>query len=138
MTNFREGSTRLAFPSGTDFTSSGTTYLAPYTVGKLNASKQWVTVAATTDPAIGILYNCPDASGTVDVLSFNQSGTGKVVAGGTIALNALITFNSSGQAVAATQTTGGTQPSVLVFGRALEAAVSGQNFEFLSLSPFYY
>ena len=137
MTNFREGSTRLSFPSGTDFTSSGTTFNAPYLVGKLNASKQWITVTATTDPAVGVLYNCPDANGTADVLSINQQGTGKITAGGTIALNALITFNSSGQAVAATQTTAGSQPTVLVIGRALEAGVSGQVIEYQSLNFLY-
>ena len=137
MANYQEGSSRLSFLSGYDFTSSGTTYTAPYTIVKLNSSGAIVNVSATTDPAIGILYNCPDATGTADVLSFNQQGSGKVVAGGTISLNALITFNSSAQAVAATQTAGGSQPSVLVFGRALEAAVSGQIFAFQSWLILY-
>lgn len=138
MANYQEGSPRINFPSGNDFTSSGTLYLPPYTVVKLNGSGNVVPVTGTTDAGIGILYNCPDANGTADILSFNQQGTGKVVAGGTIALNALITFNSSGQAVTATQTAGGSQPTVIVFGRCVEAAASGQNFEFQSLSPFLY
>lgn len=128
MANFQEGSSRINFPSGNDFTSSGTTFNAPYTVVKLNASGAVVPVAATTDPAIGILYNCPTANGTADVLSFNQAGSAKVTAGGTISAGAWVTFNSSGQAVAATQTAGGSQPAVQVIGRALEAATTGKVF----------
>jgi hypothetical protein len=137
MANFQEGSTRLNFASGNDFTSSGTTFTAPYTWVKLNSSKQVVPVAATTDQAIGVLFNCPDASGTADVLSINQMGSGKCVAGGTIAVNAYITFNSSGQAVTATQTSGGSQPSVHVVGQCVEAASSGQVFEYISMNFLY-
>ena len=137
MANFVEDSSRLNFPSGSDFTSGGTTYTAPNTVVKLNASGQIVPVAAITDDPIGILMNCPDASGTADVLSVNQQGSGKVVCGGTISRGALITFNASGQAVAATQSTAGAQPTVRVIGRALEAGVSGQVIAFQSLFFLY-
>lgn len=137
MTNFREGATRLNFASGTDFTSSSTVFTAPYTVGKLNGSGKYVTVTATTDIPVGVLMNCPDASGTAEVLSVNQQGTGKIACGGTISANAYITFNSSGQAVAATQTTAGQQPVVHVIGQALEAGASGQNIEYLSMNQLY-
>lgn len=137
MANFQEASSRLNFPSATDFTSTGTVFTAPYTWVKLNSSGAVVNVAATTDQAIGVLFNCPDASGTADVLSVNQSGTGKCVAGGTIAVGAYITFNSTGQAVAATQTTGGSQPTVHVVGQCVEAAATGQVFEFISMNFLY-
>lgn len=137
MANFQEGSSRLNFPSGTDYTSSGTTFNNPYLVVKLNGSGKVVTVTATTDPAIGVLYNCPDASGTAEVMSINAQGSAKITAGGTISATGLITFNSSGQAVAATQTTAGSQPSVTVIGRALEAAVSGQVFAYQVLNFLY-
>lgn len=136
MANFQEGSSRISLPSGYDFTATGTTFNAPYTLVKLSAGKV-VPVAAITDNAIGVLMNCPDASGTADVLAVNQAGSGKVVAGGTISAGALITFNSSGQAVAATQTAGGTAAAVRVIGQALEAAVSGQVFEYLSKDFLY-
>jgi len=132
MSNFQEGSSRLNFPSGNDFTSSGTTFNAPYTVVKLNGSNQVVPVTATTDAVLGVLYNCPTATGTADVVSVNQAGSAKITAGGTITAGALITFNSSGQAVAATQTTAGSQPTVQVIGRALEAATTGKVFAFIT------
>ena len=132
MANFQEGSSRLNFPSGNDFTSNGTTFNAPYTVVKLSNGKV-VPVAATTDPAIGVLYNCPTAAGNADVLSLNQQGSGKIVAGGAITAGQYITFNATGQAVAATQSTAGAQPTVQVIGRALEAAASGQVFAYESL-----
>ena len=140
MANFQEGSSRLTFPSGHDFTSSGTTYDAPYTAVKLSSVSGVVSVVpatANTDPVIGILYNCPDATGTADVMSINQQGSAKVTAGGTITLNALVTINSSGQAVAATQTTAGSQPTVQLIGRATEAAASGQVFTIQTLNYLY-
>lgn len=137
MANFQEGSSRLNFPSGSDFTSSGTTYNAPYTVVKLDTNGKVVNVAATTDDPVGILFNCPDASGTAEVLSINQQGTGKVTCGGTISRNAYITFNTSGQAVAATQTAGGSQPAVRVIGRALEAGATGKVIAYQSMFFLY-
>jgi hypothetical protein len=137
MANFQEGSSRINFLSSYDFTSSGTTYLAPYIVVKLDSNNQVTPVTATTDAAVGVIYNCPTATGTADVLSLNQAGTGKITAGGTITKGALITFNSSGKAVAATQTTAGSQPTVLVIGRAIEAGASGQVFCFQNFFFLY-
>lgn len=137
MANFQEGSSRLNFLSGNDFTAGQTTFNAPYTVVKLNASGQVVPVTAGTDDALGILYNCPDASGTADVIAVNQQGSAKITAGGTITRGALVTYNGSGKAVAATQTTAGAQPTVRVIGRALEAAVNGQVIAIQSLFFLY-
>ena len=136
MANFQENSSRLNLPSGNDFTGGGATFNAPYTVVKLSAGKV-VPVTATTDPAIGVLYNCPTAAGVADVLAVNQQGSGKIVAGGSITAGQYITFNATGQAVAATQSTAGTQPTVQVIGRALEAAASGQVFTYESLFFLY-
>lgn len=136
MANFQEGSSRLNFPSGSDFTSTGTVFTAPLTVVKLSSGTV-VPVSAITDAPLGILYNCPDASGNADVLSVNQQGSGKIVCGGTITAGALITFNSTGQAVAATQTTGGSQPVVHVIGRALEAGATGKVIAFESMYFLY-
>ena len=132
MSNFQENSSRLNFPSGADFTSSGTTFNAPYTAVKLNGSGKVVTATADTDQIIGVLYNCPDANGTADVLSVKPARTAKITAGGNITVGQYITINSSGQAVAATQTTAGSQPVVHVIGVALEAPGSGQVFAYLS------
>lgn len=137
MSNYQEGSSRLNFPSATDFTIGGTTNFPPYTVVKLDASGNVINVAATTDDPVGILYNCPDASGTADVLAVNQQGSAKIVCGGTISRGAYVTFNTSGQAVAATQTAGGSQPAVRVIGRALEAGSTGKLIAIESLYFLY-
>lgn len=137
MANFQEGSSRLNFPSGNDYTVSGTTGNAPYLAVKLNGSGKVVPITAVTDDPLGVLYNCPTASGTADVLSVNQPGTGKIVAGGSITVGQLITFNSSGQAVAATQTAAGSQPVVRVIGRALEAGTTGKVIAYQSLFFMY-
>lgn len=123
MSNFQEGSSRINFPSGADFTSSGTTFTAPYLIVKLSSGKV-VQSTASTDKHIGVLYNCPDANGTADVLSVNASGTAKVTAGGTISVGNFITANSSGQAVATTSS------GDFVIGIAVEAAASGQVFAY--------
>lgn len=123
MSNFQEGSSRLNFPSGADFTVGGTTFNAPYSIVKLSAGKV-VQSAAATDKHIGVLYNCPDANGTADVLSINASGTAKVQAGGTISVGNFITANASGLAVATTSA------GDFVIGIAVEAASSGQIFAY--------
>lgn len=137
MANFQEGSSRLSFPSGNDFTNGGTTFVAPYLAVKLNSSGQVVPATANTDKVIGILMNCPDANGTADVLAINQSGSGKITAGGSISVNDYITINSSGQAVTATQTAGGTAPAVHVIGQAVEAGSTGKVIAFISKDFLY-
>lgn len=137
MANFQEGSSRISAPSGTDFTSGGTTYNAPYTVVKADTNGNVVAVTGTTDDPLGILYNCPTASGTADVVAINLQGTYKITCGGTISRNAYITFNSSGQAVAATQTTAGSQPVVRVIGRALDAGSTGKVINVLAMYFLY-
>lgn len=123
MSNFQEGSSRVNFPSGSDFTSSGTTFTAPYVIVKLSSGKV-VKSSAATDKHIGVLYNCPDASGTADVLSINAQGTAKVTAGGSISVGNYITSDSNGKAVATTNS------GDLVIGIAVEAAASGQVFAY--------
>lgn len=139
---WREGSTRLAYPAGYDFTSSQTNFEPTYQgvkFGTGGTAGQVIPCAAATDEIIGIIMNCPlgGVGDTADILSVNNTGTGKVQAGNTIAVGNYLTMNSSGLAVAATQTAGGSQPSVRVFGRALAAAASGQLVEFQSLYFLY-
>lgn len=123
MANFQEGSSRINFLSGSDFTSSGTTFVAPYIIVKLSSGKV-VAASAATDKPVGVLYNCPTASGTADVLSINAMGTGKVTAGGSINVGDFITSDSAGKAVATT--TAGN----FVVGIAVEAASTGQVFAY--------
>jgi hypothetical protein len=137
MANFQEGSTRLNAPSSNDFTASGTTYNAPYIVVKFDANGAITPVTAITDEPAGIIYNCPTASGTADVLSVNQQGSAKITCGGNISVNQYVTFNSAGKAVVATQTAGGSQPAVRVIGRALEAGSNGKVIAIQSLFFFY-
>jgi len=139
---WREGSTRLAYPAGYDFTSSGANFEPTFQGVKLGSggtAGQVVPCAANTDEIIGVIMNCPlgGVGDTADILSVNSQGTGKVQAGGTIAVGNYLTMDSSGHAVAATQTTAGSQPVVRVFGRALNAAASGSLVEFQILYFLY-
>lgn len=135
--NWREGSTRLAYKSGYDFTSTGTNYY-PTFQGVKFSSGTVVPCSAATDDIIGIIMNCPGTygtdtaitGGTADILAVNAQGTGKVQAGGTIAVGNYLTMGTGGTAVAATQTTAGSQPTVRVFGRAVTAGASTDLIEY--------
>lgn len=130
MTTFREG----AYDSreaGADLSTK------QYFIVKTDANGKYVLAAAATDNIRGVLANAPKLGESADVTNINGAGTFKVIAGGTIAKDALLTSNASGQAVTATQTAGGTQPSVRVFGRARAAAVSGDIVEYDKLVLYY-
>lgn len=134
---WREASSRLAFPSATDFTSGQTQFNPTFQGVKLNGSGNVVPCAAATDEIVGIIMNCPIVGDTADVLSVNNMGTGKVAAGGTIAVGNYLVMDSTGRAVAATQQTAGQQPTSRVFGRALIAAAAGGLVEYQSFYFLY-
>lgn len=102
-----------------------------YYIVKTDASGNIVLAAAGTDKILGVLNNAPKNTDTADVAVISGNGTGKVIAGGSIAKDAYLTSDASGKAVATT--TGGD----IVFGRALAAASSGDVFEYLKLNEKY-
>jgi hypothetical protein len=123
--DWREGSSRISLPSGTDFTSSGTTFQPVFKIVKISSGKV-VASAAATDKHIGVLMNCPALNDTADVLAINNMGTGKVLAGGTVNVGDYLTSDGSGQAIATT-TSGN-----IIIGQALTGGASGQLVEYLS------
>lgn len=130
MTTFRQGDYDSR-EAGADLSTK------QYYVVKTDANGKYVLAAAATDNIRGVLVNAPKSGETADVTNINGSGTFKVIAGGTITKDALLTSDASGKAVAATQTTAGSQPTVRVFGRARAAAVSGDIVEYDKLALYY-
>lgn len=111
-----ESSGQKAYNTGTtDFTGK------QFVAVKLS-SGALALAAANTDPVIGFLLDEGAAGQNVMVRLLSAQGTLNAVAGGAVSANDLLTVNASGQVVTATQTAGGSQPSVTVVGRALEAA----------------
>ena len=92
---------------------------------KLTAAGIVGLASAATDAIIGVLQNKPTSGDNADVKLRNSAGTGKVIAGGNIAINDRLTANADGKAIATT--TAGNQ----VFGRAIETAVAGDIFEYM-------
>ena len=155
-TTFQQDSD-INLPSGYDFTSSGTVTSCQYQVVQLGtgATAGQVVLAYTNGGTnsgaliagiLGVMRNCPTATNSpysgpfqtvATVHSVNAVGTYKVQAGGTISAGNYLTSNSTGLAVAATQTAGGSQPSVSVFGKALTSAVSGQIFLYQCMNFLY-
>lgn len=146
-------SDNINFPSGYDFTNSGANSQPTYQIVKFGSSStagQIVPAAASTDQIIGVIVNLPTSTNspysgvtgssptTAEVHAINAQGTCKVQAGGSFSAGAYLTSNSSGKAVSATQTSGGSQPSVVVFGVALQASTgSGQIVEYLPMNILY-
>lgn len=145
-------SDNINFPSGTDFTASGTVVAPTYQLVKFGSSTtagQVILAAASTDSIIGVLVNVPTSTNspsslatgasptTAEVHSINAQGTFKVQAGGTIAANAWLTTNGSGYAVTASQTAGGSAPAVRVFGQSIGTGVSGQIIEYQCANFWY-
>lgn len=141
---------QITFPSGYDFTSSGTVTACAYQIVKFGSSTtagQVVLAAASSDSIIGVMRNCPTATNSpysgpfqtyADVHSINAVGTFKVQAGGSFSVGAYLTANSSGLAVAATQTTAGSQPTVRVFGQATQASTgAGQIVQYQCMNFLY-
>lgn len=125
----REGSSRFAAPSGTDFTNGGLNQENTYQIVKLNSTGQVVPSAASTDKHIGIIMNNPIVGDSADVLLINQMGTAKVQVGGAVNIGDYLTSDASGHAIATTA--GGD----IIIGQAVGAATSSpsaQLVEFLS------
>jgi len=109
-----------------------------YYIAKLDSNGNAALATSSGDEISGVLDDVPQAAATsggsfaglCSIKHISANGTGKVIAGGTIAKGAYITSDGNGKAVAATQTAGGSQPAVRVFGRARVAAVAGDVFEF--------
>jgi hypothetical protein len=148
-TTYQEGN-HLTFPSGYDFTASGTVTSCQYQIVKFGSSTtagQVVLAAAASDAIIGVMRNAPTATNApysgpfqtyADFHSINSSGTYKVQAGASFAAGSYLTSNSLGLAVAATQTAGGTAPGVRVFGQATMAATgSGQIVNYQCMNFLY-
>ncbi len=84
--------------------------------------------ASATTISLGVIENDPkNAKDSVSVRLMNANGTGKVIAGGSIAKGAYLTSDSAGKAVATT-TSGN-----FVFGIALRAADAGDIVEFMPI-----
>src|SRR5436309_2346298 len=127
----------ISAPAGADLHASS------HLVAKLNATGQAILATAATDDIVGVLDNIQQAAtaatsgGLVSIAHVSGSGTFEVIAGASIAKGAYLTTNGSGQAVTATQTTAGSQPTVRVFGRARVAANSGDLFEYEKMFLLY-
>lgn len=123
---WREGASRLGFVSADDFTNSGANYEPTFQIVKLDSNGKVTKSTAATDKHIGVIMNCPAAGDTADVLAINNEGTGKVQAGGNIAIGDYLTADSSGHAVATT-TSGD-----IIIGQATMAAASTDLVEYIS------
>jgi len=134
----RIAASNYAAVSSYDFTNSGANLEATLVLVKLDSNAKVTLATASSDKIIGVIRNLPAVGDTADVLLINQMGTGSVQTGGSISVGDYLTTNSSGQAVTATQTTAGSQPTVHVFGQAVQAATgSGQEIEFISMDFLY-
>jgi hypothetical protein len=119
MAQYQEGN-HVNFKAVSDLTAKQF-----YIVKASSTENEIALAAAATDKLIGVLTNKPLSGETADVYARNAAGTGKVIAGGTVAINDYITSDANGKAVATT--TSGDQ----ILGIALEAAVSGDIFKYL-------
>lgn len=94
-------------------------------IAKLDSSGNAVLASAATDAISGVLESVPQqATGVVSIKHISASGTGKVIAGGSISKGDFLTSDGNGKAIATT--TGGNY----VFGRARAAYNSGDIVEF--------
>lgn len=130
MTTFRDGSydTREA---GADLSAK------LYHIAKTDANGKYVVAAANTDNIRGVIATAGKAGESVDVANLNGPGSFKVIAGGTIAKDALLTSDANGRAVTAVQSTAGAQPTIRVFGRARAAAVAGDIVEYDKIALYF-
>jgi hypothetical protein len=114
-------------------------HTSAHLIAKLDNTGKAVLASAATDDIVGVLDEVPQtATGSCTIAHISGNGTGEVIAGASsISKGAFLTSDSNGKAVTATQTVGGTQPSVRVFGRARVAANSGDLFEYEKLFFLY-
>ena len=102
-----------------------------YYICKLDTNGKAVLAAAGTDEISGTLATVPqNANGVVSIKHISASGTGKVIAGGSISKGAYLTSDGNGKAVATTTA------ADRVFGRARTAAAAGDIFEYECFSGF--
>ncbi len=95
-----------------------------YYLAKLTGN-QAVLATAATDAIVGVLDEVPQSTaGACSIAHVSGSGTGRVVVSAAVSVGAYLTATTGGKAVTATQTTAGSQPTVRVFGRAIEAAAA--------------
>lgn len=111
------GSGRFVLPASADLSSN-----QYYVV--VESSGEVALASAATDNILGVLQNAPVAGDNAEVLGRHANETGKVIAGGTIAVGDKLTTNGDGKAV--TTTTANDQ----VFGIARKAAVANDIVEY--------
>src|SRR5437763_5771133 len=94
-----------------------------YYIVTLDANRKAALATGATDEIVGVLDEVPQkATGVCSIAHISGNGIGKVKAGASFSKGAYLTSDGSGLAIAATQTSAGSQPTKRVFGRALEAA----------------
>lgn len=117
MTTFVQGNF-VSYPAGVDLTGK------LYTIVKTDANNNIVPAAAAADAILGVLNNEPKLGDIADVALINGNGTFKVVAGGAITKDALLTTNAAGLAVVAVA-------GNRVFGRAVTAGAVDDVVEYI-------
>lgn len=131
---YRSGG-NMGFVSTNDLSSASVGTIVK--IDSSNAPTNIVAAAAAADVPVGVLIDQPTAGQTGTVRLRNAEGTSFVKLGGTVAVGNPITSNASGLGIAATQTAGGSQPTVQVLGFAMQAGVSGDIIEILPASLVY-
>lgn len=108
----------------------GAAALAEGVAVKLSAGKVVIATAAT-DKIIGVTMGAYAVGETCSIKLRSAAGTGKAKAGGTIAIGDRVTATTDGSLI--TTTTAANE----VVGMALEAAVIGDEFEFMPANTLY-
>ena len=131
MASFTQGPRKTFYPNATggvtvDFSQK------QYYIAKLVANNT-VDLAsnAQTDFIVGTVNNVDRLGQELEVWMRNGSSTHKVILGGTVALGAYLTTNSTAQAIA-TVTAGD-----VVLGRAMQAGIAGDVIEYMPHSAKY-
>ena len=108
-----EAGSQLMYPgfkTNSSYTALGA---AKYIIVRATAANQAdQAVSATASAILGVMQNSPDVG---EAMSIAYAGRSKVVAGGSLSVNAIITTNGSGRAAAVTS-------GDIAIGRVLEAA----------------
>jgi len=117
---------------GGAFATANTLTTTQGLIVKLDAANpgSFIPAAAITDQLIGIIMDQPFAGQVGTIRLLNASGKSYVQLGATVAINSVLTTNSKGQAVVATQAAAGVQPTGHVIGVATEAGTAGAIIEF--------
>ncbi len=109
-----ESGSQMMYPGfKTNSSYTGLVGGAKYIIVRATAANQAdQAVAATASAILGVMQNNPDVG---EAMSIAYAGRSKVVAGGSLSVNAIITTNGSGRAAAVTS-------GDIAIGRILEAA----------------